>query len=320
MSLVLSSPVSHRHLPDPDLQDAKNFKLNVIEYIKKGSIELNRAPSDPEFVPYAQERDYIGNLITRRSTGASPSPVLGASTARLRTKPSSIVSIDGMSPSVLTSELSFNTFKFQPKTNTSSASKIPIKKLLQPLDLNRMSKKGSSSCFRTSGRDSPIRSQPKLQDFPSVGHYEVLDKLVHTPQQVSFNRDIRLRKPRTIQRCSSQEIDVIGAYNKVYLRKPSVPEFSKHTDRASHYYTNVESGLAIVKEQKKVLNFEKYEEPLPKKNPLDYILKDSVVEIQPRWKRGFELDPKNMPIDLPRMQHKFIEMKKKYQVFKAKLS
>ncbi len=37
----------------------------------------------------------------------------------------------------------------------------------------------------------------------------------------------------------------------------------------------------IVKEPKTVLNLEKYEEPLPKKNPLDFILKDSVVEIPP---------------------------------------
>jgi len=37
----------------------------------------------------------------------------------------------------------------------------------------------------------------------------------------------------------------------------------------------------IVKEPKQVLNLEKYEEPLPKKNPLDFILKDNVVEVAP---------------------------------------
>ena len=55
----------------------------------------------------------------------------------------------------------------------------------------------------------------------------------------------------------------------------------KNNLRASHYYTNVESGLVIVKEPKQVLNLEKYEVPLPKKNPLEFLLKDNVVEIPP---------------------------------------
>jgi len=67
---MLTSPRSSRSKTEATIVSPREFKNSVREFMRKG-IELS-ASSHEEFIPYAQERDSLGNLLAKRGNLTFP--------------------------------------------------------------------------------------------------------------------------------------------------------------------------------------------------------------------------------------------------------
>ena len=79
----------------------------------------------------------------------------------------------------------------------------------------------------------------------------------------------------------SRDFDLMKAYNNAYQRRIYVPDFTKQTNRESHYYTRFKKGSAAGKDGTKS-DSDKYKD-IVMKNAFEPVLpKENLPEPEPR--------------------------------------
>jgi len=119
----------------------------------------------------------------------------------------------------------------------------------------------------------------------------------------------------------STDFDLMRSYNNAYQRRIYVPDFTKQTNRETHYYARFKKGSAPGKDGTKSDN-DKYKD-IVMKNAFELVLpKENLQEPEPRmildflyskhflgWRRGFEINVKNLPYNILNLQDKFFSTK-----------
>jgi len=275
---MLTSPRSVRIKTETTITTPRQFKNSVKEFIQKG-VDLNGSHQD-EFIPYAQERDSLGNLLTKR---ASMIPKMTRNPSCPPGKMKTVPRLNfGMLPDPSAgSEFCFDNFKFQARVMHMTP-KVSYKKLIKPINSSRTFQDTLSPSFRSPGRNTTRLRQTMFEEFPGVGHYDISDDITHkATKKVIFTKELKEKPMTSMRGYDSHDFDLMKAYNNAYQPRIYVPDFTKQTNRETHYHSKSQKNLVIGKDLGKYSDSDKYKD-IVIKNTLDiFVPKENLQEPEP---------------------------------------
>jgi len=295
-----------------NFESPRHFRSDLYRYLQSETTVNSPAKKKEslQFIPYMQERDHLGHLISQKVNPISPS--LPKSPTHTKYK-SFDMSFRNLSPATLPTEgpeFKFEGFKYLPPITTKA--KDTLKKILKPSPSNPNSGV-SSPCFLSQGRTVTLH-----KDGPSIGYYDASDSLLHkTVSEVAFPRKIRmvpLVKEEANPNSSAEAVDIMQSFNKVYNKPNLVMEFSKQIDRNNNF---VGKNKPNAKPRSK--NGEHGFTGTRSIRTKYVSAKDNANELAKFQQTSHNVNPNNLPYTTFGLNDKFSQVKKKYNIFYMKL-